>query len=201
MARFREFRRKLGPRFTALQIGHQVHGSSVARHRHVADGLHLRDDTDGHVTAQRGLVLAVTIADCVPVYLAREDAGAVALLHCGWRGTAAGMLEQGIAALCDEAPGLPACPSFRLSAFLGVAICGTCYEVGPEVPQAVDDRRVEGKSCFDLRASLAGRAKAAGIRDVSVSALCTSCDNDRFFSHRKNADGGRQIAYLGVPLG
>ncbi len=198
MARFRAFRAKLRPRFTALQIGHQVHGNTVARHENVGEGLHVRDDTDGHVTAQRGLVLAVTIADCVPVYLARDDASAVALLHCGWRGTAAGMLERGIEEIARAHGDLRVCAPARLRVFLGVSICGKCYEVGPEVPQAVDGLLVEGKSCFDLRASLARRSRAAGIADVTISGLCTSCNNDRFFSHRRNADGGRQIAYLGI---
>jgi purine-nucleoside/S-methyl-5'-thioadenosine phosphorylase / adenosine deaminase len=199
MERFREFRASLRPRFTALQIAHQVHGSVVARHEGVAEGFHIRDATDGHVTAQRGLMLAVTIADCTPVYLARDDGSAVALLHCGWRGTASGMLEAGVQALCAAHGPLGDLATSRLALFLGVSICGTCYEVGPEVPLAVDGVKVAGKSCFDVRASLARRAEAAGIRDISVSSLCTSCDRDRFFSHRASADGGRQIAYLGIP--
>jgi hypothetical protein len=198
MDRFRVFRAGLRPRFHALQIAHQVHGTAVARHAGVAEGFHIRDDTDGHVTAQQGLMLAVTIADCTPVYLARDDGSAVALLHCGWRGTAAGMLEAGIAELIRASDSLRACAPARLCVFLGVAICGKCYEVGPEVPLAVDGATVEGKSRFDLRASLARRAAAAGIRDVAVSSLCTSCDRDRFFSHRALADCGRQIAYLGI---
>jgi YfiH family protein len=198
MQRWRAFRDSLRPRFTAVQIAHQVHGKVVARHADVADGFHVRDDTDGHVTTQRGLLLCVTIADCTPVYVARDDGSAIALLHCGWRGTAAGMLEAGIAAL-SAVPGLPVFPPSRLSVFLGVSICGTCYEVGPEVPLAVDGVTVEGKSCFDVRASLAGRAERAGITDITVSSLCTSCDNDRFYSHRRNADGQRQVAYLGIP--
>jgi YfiH family protein len=200
MARFRAFRDRMRPQFHALQIAHQVHGTAIARHEGVAEGFHVRDDTDGHITGQVGLLLAVTIADCVPVYLARQDGLAVALLHCGWRGTAAGMLEKGIAQLGRAVQRLPLLPAAKISVFLGVAICGKCYEVGPEVPLALDGVTVEGKSCVDVRASLARRAKAEGVKDVTVSSLCTSCDGDRFYSHRASGgDGGRQIAYLGLP--
>ncbi|HEY2804574.1 MAG TPA: polyphenol oxidase family protein [Gemmatimonadales bacterium] len=200
MARFRAFRDSLRPGFSALQIAHQVHGTTIARHAGVAEGFHVRDDTDGHLTAQRGLLVAVTIADCVPVYLARDDGSAIALLHCGWRGTAAGMLEAGIAALSGSGHGLPVCPSARLSVFLGVSICGDCYEVGPEVVQAVEGRPVTGKTRFDLRGALLRRAEAAGVKEISVSSLCTAHHGERFFSHRgSSGDGGRQIAWLGIP--
>jgi hypothetical protein len=190
MARFRAFRAAMRPDFDALQMAHQVHGRELVRHERVAEGWHVHDNVDGHVTAQRGLLLAVTVADCVPVYLTRDDGSAIALLHAGWKGTAAGILEAGIAALGSN-----------LSAHLGVAICGKCYEVGPEVIRAVESRTVKGKSHLDLRSALARRAEAAGVKDISISPLCTSCDRDRFFSHRGSAgDGGRQIAYLGRML-
>src|ERR1043165_3909202 len=64
MPRWRAFRESMRPRFSALTIAHQVHGTAIARHEGVAEGFHVRDDTDGHVTAQRGLLLAVTVADC-----------------------------------------------------------------------------------------------------------------------------------------
>jgi YfiH family protein len=194
MARFRAFRAAMRPGFIALQMAHQVHGREIVRHDGVAPGWHVRDDVDGHLTSQPGLLLAVTVADCVPIYLTRQDGSAIALLHAGWKGTAAGILEAGIAALAVM-------PSCRLAVHFGVAICGKCYEVGPEVIQAVEGRTVSGKSYLDLRAVLARRAEAAGVKDISISSLCTSCDRDRFFSHRASGgDGGRQIAYLGISL-
>jgi len=84
----------------------------------------------------------------------------------------------------------------------GVAICAGCYEVGPEVVRAVEGRIVRGKAHLDLRAVLARRAEAAGVREISVSPLCTVCDAERFFSHRSSGGGsGRQLAYLGRPAG
>ena len=201
MARFRAFRAAMRPDFYALQMAHQVHGREIVRHERVAEGWHVHDDVDGHLTSQPGLLLAVTVADCVPVYLTRDDGSAVALLHAGWKGTAAGMMEAGIVALSAASGTLTACPAGRLCVHLGVAICGKCYEVGPEVMDAVEGRRATGTSQLDLRAVLARRAGTAGVKDISVSSLCTSCDRDRFFSHRgSRGDGGRQIAYLGRAL-
>jgi len=73
--------------------------------------------------------------------------------------------------------------------------------VGEEVAGAVlGPAAVPGKQHIDLRAALALKGGALGIREITISPLCTRCDNDRFFSHRANGDGGRQIAYLGLPV-
>ena len=83
----------------------------------------------------------------------------------------------------------------------GVAICASCYEVGEEVAQEVlGDAARSGNQHLDLRLELAGRASALGVGEVSVSPLCTSCDRDRFFSHRAAGGGERMVAYLGIPL-
>jgi len=196
MDRFRAFRAAMRPAFTALQMAYQAHGRDVVWHEGVAAGWHVRDDVDGHATMQPGLLLAVTVADCVPVYLAARDGRAAGLLHAGWKGTAAGVLESGIAVLGHIGGVL----AEDLVVHLGVAICGRCYEVGPEVISAVEGRSVREKTTLDLRGALARRAEAAGVREISVSPLCTNCDRDRFFSHRASGgDGGRQIAYLGRP--
>ncbi len=196
LERFRSFRHAVEPGFTALQMAHQVHGAAVAWHAGVGPGFHVRDATDGHATREPGLLLAVSVADCVPVYLAARDGRAWALLHAGWRGTAAGILEQGLEVLRRHARVVPE----DVVVHLGVAICRSCYEVGPEVIRALEGREVSGPARLDLRATLARRAVAAGVREISVSPLCTACDRDRFFSHRgSGGDGARQLAYLGRP--
>jgi copper oxidase (laccase) domain-containing protein len=143
-------------------------------------------------------MLAVTVADCVPIYVAAQDGSAVALLHAGWRGVAAGVLEAGVALLREKT----ATPPGALALHCGVAICEKCYEVGPEVVAAVLGRTAAGPERLDLRAALAGRARALGITDVSTSPWCTSCHQDRFYSHRgsRGADASRQIGLLGIPL-
>jgi YfiH family protein len=199
MRRWRELRHGLAPRFAALVMAHQVHGARVLWHEGVVPGWHITDGADGHVTRQRGVMLAVTVADCVPIYLAGSDATVVALLHAGWRGVAAGMLEAGVAAITERTGVRPS----ALAAHCGVAICEQCYEVGAEVIAAVLGRQAAGPERLDLRGALAARARALGISDVSTSPWCTSCHRDRYFSHRgsRGADAGRQAGLLGVPLG
>jgi YfiH family protein len=173
----------------ALASAGQVHGAAVERHGAGWRGWLRGRDRDGHATATPGMALAVTIADCTPVFLV-HPAGPRALLHAGWRGTAAGILEAGFDAL-----GALGAPAAELTMHCGPAICGACYEVGPEVLTAVTGRPASGKARLDLRALLAERADRAGVRSVSVSPWCTRCHRDRFFSHRAG-DAGRQLAVL-----
>jgi YfiH family protein len=172
----------------------QVHEASVRWHRAEAPGLHLLDSCDGHGTNEAGILLAITVADCVPVFMVDPRRRAVALLHAGWRGTAAGILERGVAVLAEEAGSRP--PDVHVH--LGPAICGGCYEVGPEVFSALGLRIPSEPSPLDLRAALALRAAAAGVpeRQITLSAHCTRCGTG-FFSHR-GGDRARQAGFLGV---
>lgn len=195
--RWRRFRQHHAARFPAVVMSHQVHGARVHVHGPHAAGWHIGDGYDGHVTEEAGLLLAVTVADCVPIYVVDRHGRGIALLHAGWRGAAAGMLESGLKALCQRTRAMVQ----NLSVHLGVAICGRCYEVGPEVAWAVRGEGAGGTQRLDLRAELAKRARLLGIHDVTISPLCTACDGSRFFSHRGSAgDGGRMVAYFGRPL-
>jgi len=196
MGRWRAFLHSVRPAFPAVQMARQAHTATVVWHDGVAPGWHVMDDVDGHAAAQPGLLLGVTIADCVPVYLAAPGGGPFALLHAGWRGIAAGILERGVGLLASRA-GVAAAD---LAVHLGVAICGACYEVGPEVVLAIEGRRTRRPALLDLRDALAARAVRLGIRDVSRSPHCTACSRDRFFSHRGSSGrDGRMVAYLGRP--
>jgi copper oxidase (laccase) domain-containing protein len=197
----------------------QMHGARVLRaDRPGADGVTVGDadgllaggdvsTVDGPRPDAAARLLTITVADCVPVFLAWP--GGYGLLHAGWRGTAAGVLEAGLAA-AGSAPG-------RIRLHLGPAIGGCCYEVGPEVVHAVYGPR-GGASAgqregalsrgradrwqLDLRAALAARAVTAGVpaERISLSTLCTAC-RDGFHSFR--ASGERSVrsvmlAYIGV---
>ncbi|HUO52503.1 MAG TPA: polyphenol oxidase family protein [Gemmatimonadaceae bacterium] len=172
-----------------LASAHQVHGARVLEHDGTWDGLLRAHDADGHFSLARGTAMAVTLADCVPVFLAHPS-GAAALLHSGWKGTEARIVEQGIAAFARH--GLRA-PDLRLH--LGPAICGRCYEVSPDVHQRLTGRAVTAPAPVDLRAIIAGHARAAGVHAITISARCTRCDNADFFSHRAG-DAGRQLAII-----
>lgn len=190
MQRWRQLRDELAPNGARLASASQVHGSRVVVHTDGWEGWLRIDATDGHVAPQRGLALAVSVADCVPVFIAHPS-GAVALLHSGWRGTAARIVERGIDALAQR--GFAAS---ELRLHLGPAICGSCYQVGADVfRQLTGQESSRSAECVDLRALIAGHARAAGVRHITTSALCTRCDNDRLYSHRAG-DDGRQIAVI-----
>jgi polyphenol oxidase len=82
-----------------------------------------------------------------------------------------------------------------LSAHLGPAICGSCYEVSPDVHLRLTGRAVPRATPVDLRAIIAERVRASGVPNVTVSPWCTRCHNDRFFSHRCG-DDGRQLGVI-----
>jgi YfiH family protein len=175
-----------GPRFATAA---QVHGSRVVAHGTGWEGWLRVDGADGHAAVARGTAMAVTVADCVPVFLAHPS-GAIALLHSGWRGTAGRIVEHGVAAL--EHRGIPA---HEMHLHLGPAICGRCYEVSADVYGQLTGRHVDGPTTVDLRALIADHARQAGVRHLTTSPFCTRCDNDRFFSHRAG-DAGRQLGVM-----
>ncbi len=196
LERWRRLRQATGG-MHGVVAARQAHGASVAVYLERFEGVLLGDQLDGHATATPGILLAVTVADCVPVYLAEPKSGALALLHAGWRGIAAGILEAGIRRL----EGLSGAPARELVMHCGVSICGSCYEVGPEVVHAVEGRTADGPTPLDLRRALLGRGRAAGIRRVSASSWCTAHHPERFFSHRRSGGAdGRMAAYLGRPM-
>ncbi|MCW3019958.1 MAG: hypothetical protein JWN10_2266 [Solirubrobacterales bacterium] len=178
---------RLGLRW--LCSSRQVHGTAV----HVVEridgiaGEPMAIDADGHVTATPGVGVTVLAADCLPVALGCH--GAVAMLHAGWRGLAAGMLEQGVRALqalgADETP---------IAAVVGPGAGVCCYEVGPEVRDAFAGAHAHGRR-LDLRAIADERLRAAGVVHVSHVNACTICDR-RFFSYRR--EGARAGRHAGI---
>jgi hypothetical protein len=194
LRRWGEFRAALGPGFGAVVVSRQVHGREVRWHERGATGLVLEEGFDGHATVEPGLLLAVSVADCVPVYLLEPRSRAVALLHAGWRGVAVGILEAGLDLLSTRA----SVGSENVIMHCGISICGNCYEVGPEVISQVTGRRVENSGRLDLRAELTRRARVRGVGEVTVSPYCAAHDGAQFHSHRASAGyAGRMIAYLG----
>lgn len=171
-----------------LASARQVHGTTVVSHLAGWEGWRRIDGADGHVLTAPGAA-AVTIADCVPV-LVGHPSGAVAAVHAGWRGVAGGILGEAIRAMAAIG-----CPASELVIHLGPAICGRCYEVGPEVFERLTGWQTTRARQVDLRSLLAEQAKAAGVVRWTASAECTRCDNDRFFSHRAG-DAGRQVAVI-----
>jgi YfiH family protein len=159
----------------------QVHGRTVVRDPQPGD----RPEADGIATTVPGVAAVVLTADCLPVALSAP--GAVAMVHAGWRGLAAGVLEEGVGALCGLGSDGP------VSAAIGPGAGACCYEVGDEVREAFADvpEARHGRN-IDLAAVARARLLAAGVEEIHDAGLCTMCDA-RFFSHRRDrGTTGRQ---------
>ena len=179
-----------------VAMGWQVHGSDlldwgeVPRNGGFASPGADLPRVDGHLTSRAGVGLLVLVADCLPVALA--GGGRVAMVHCGWRGLAGGILERALARF-DEPP----------AAALGPGIGPCCYEVGEEVLSAFEglDGVAEGRM-LDLRAVALRKLEDAGVGRIESVELCTSCREDLFFSHRRDRGiTGRQAGLAWIPSG
>ena len=166
-------------------FGKQVHGATVRRATEPPGPARPRTDEDGQATALRGHPALVFVADCTPVLLAAG--GAVAALHCGWRGTAAGIVAEGIAALREVGGAGP------ITAVIGPGARACCYEVGDEVHAAFEGYDASVGRYLDLPKVLRAQLAEATVHDVG---LCTLCWFGLFFSHRR--DGGVTGRQAGV---
>ncbi|MBV9109651.1 MAG: laccase domain-containing protein [Gemmatimonadetes bacterium] len=176
----------------------QVHGTELWTHtERGAPGISIMAGYDGHLTERDGLLLTVGVADCVPVSIVDAERRKIAAVHSGWRGTAAGITERAIAEMARLWSSSPT----SLWVHCGPAICGPCYEVGPEVHEAIHPDRPPppGRANIDVRAAIAERVLALGVpaEQVTVSTHCTRCGPPDFFSHR-GGSAGRQMGVLGV---
>lgn len=177
--------------FVRLSSAAQVHGARVVRHDEGWHGWLRVRGVDGHFTTAGGTALAVTVADCTPVFIAHPR-GAIAALHAGWRGTAAGILEVGLALFEHAGYSANEC-----AVHLGPSICGRCYEVGPEVLTAMFGSSATAKGLLDVRDVLERQAATIGVLALTRSERCTRCDNADFFSHRAG-DAGRQLGVIAL---
>ena len=190
--------RELGVGEDRLVWMNQVHGSGVA----VVDGPQDGPvaDTDALVTATPGLVLGVLAADCVPVLLTDPVAGVVAAVHAGREGLRRGVLPATLSAMASLGA-----RARHVTALLGPAVCGACYEVPREMQAevaavapaaAVSTRR--GTAGLDLRAGLAEILGRAGVTEVVHDPRCT-VEDPQLFSHRRDGVTGRQagLVWLG----
>jgi YfiH family protein len=174
-ARVAENRRRaceaLGLDAGRLASNRQRHSPSVLR----AEAGVVGRDGDALWTDEPGVPLLAMSADCLPIAIARtRGRRALAVVHAGWRGLAAGVVEKAVAAL----GGGPA------DAVIGPAIGPCCYEVGPEVAERFDaDLTSDG--VLDLWSAAERALLRAGVERVDRLDLCTCCDEERFFSHRR----------------
>ena len=179
---------------------HQVHGGDVVD---VNENFESGVKADAMVTQDATKILAVRVADCVPVLLATDDGSRVAAVHAGWRGVIAGVVPAAVSRLRSREP------TDNLAA-IGPSISFDAFEVGPEVieqfrrqfgAEAPIKVRDDGKGHVDLRAAIAIQLRGLGITSdrIDVTDRCTSRDRDEFFSHRRDHDVTGRMAALISP--
>jgi YfiH family protein len=180
----------LGREPQGVVMGRQVHGAELLSHdrpqepRVYADVARSPDEVDAHSTARAELTPLVMVADCLPVALAGSQG--VAMAHCGWRGLAAGVVARAAKAVDAEA------------AAVGPGIGPCCYEVGEEVlAEFADLDGVADGPMLDLPAVARALLERAGVATTESAGLCTKCNPDLFYSHRRDGERtGRQAGLV-----
>ena len=176
----------------------QVHGVGAVNAASVPTGA----EADASFTNKRRVVCAVMAADCMPVLLAEERGEAVGVAHAGWRGLAAGVLQQTARTLLERLQD----PRAELRCYLGPAIGPQRFEVGAEVLEAMRARLPQAGSAFvplpsgkylcDLFALARMALAQVGIDRVSGGGVCTYSDARRFYSFRRDRETGRHAALI-----
>jgi YfiH family protein len=173
-----------------------VHGVTVREAQHFG----FLGEADALVTLAAGLPLALTVADCFPVYLWGSRQG-VGLVHCGWRGVLGGIVSRATRALAILSGDSPD----EIGAWIGPGIGPCCFEVSAELaerfPPEVRSRPPTPSTGMrvDLPALLTTQLIAAGLvpSNIEHSGLCTSCREDLFYSHRRDRGcTGRMLAWI-----
>lgn len=186
--------RALGAAPEAWTSGRQIHDARAARIGVADRGAGATEPgtaiegVDVLWTDEPGIPLAVLTADCAPILLADPARGRIGVVHAGWRGLIAGVVEAGVS--CLGTPG-------ALRAWVGPTIGPCCYEVGDEVAGPAADAlgdevvRIGERPHLDLWRGVVGALRRSGVTDIALAMLCTRCEPHRFFSHRAG-DAGRQ---------
>jgi len=175
----------------------QVHGARAVM-LGTADFDDDMPEADAVIGTRPGDICVVRTADCLPVLLCSRDGAAIAAVHAGWRGLAAGVIEAAVARL----PRPPA----ELLAWIGPAISQPAFEVGDEVraefggwgasPSGLFVANERGRWQADLKGLACARMRALGIASIHVADICTYLDADRCYSFRRDGTTGRHLSFI-----
>lgn len=171
----------------SLTLCRQVHGARATVVTDSEAGTEI-DATDALVTVSRGIALGVFTADCVPVFIAAKDGSCGGVIHAGWRGIEAGVIEaaiQQLGAACGVKPA-------GITAAVGPHIQPCCYTVGPDVLR----RFAQPGPTLDLAVAVADRLCREGVTDIDACGRCTCHEADLFYSHRRNAAAERMLSVM-----
>jgi len=148
-------------------------------------------DCDGLITNQKGVVLTILTADCVPILIYDKSKKIISALHAGWRGTKLEIVKEAISKMIEEFGTNPK----DISVFIAPSIRGCCYEVGDDVAREFEEYREyctpkeNNKFMLDLSAINRVQLLDMGVEseNIRISTSCTACESDRFFSYRKES--------------
>jgi len=183
--------REAFPWINEWQWLNQVHGNRVIEIRRARNPL----EADAVITREAGVALSILTADCLPLLLAAEDGSEVAVVHCGWRGLAAGIVANTVKAMNT--------PPKAILAWMGPAIGPCHFKVGKDVHGALSAvlssnalssaivPTAGGKFMANLYKIGSALLREQGVVQISREELCTSCDQQRFFSYRISPTCGR----------
>jgi polyphenol oxidase len=189
-----------------LVAAQQIHGTEiqVVKRPQIGSGATMVQtalpETDALITRERGVILAIFTADCLPVFIYDPMTPAIGIVHAGWRGTIAGIIKLTLAKMVHEFKTDPG----YCRVGIGPSICATCFKVAPDVadqfravnPQVV--KPTESGYQVDLGAFNAHLFQAVGVKPEQIfrADICTSCRREEFFSYR--AEGGTSGRMMGI---
>ncbi|MBA4601149.1 peptidoglycan editing factor PgeF [Thermoactinomyces mirandus] len=200
--------------FSAWTSGEQVHGVHVQAvdGGQKGAGKDMREtavqDTDGMITGETDLLLAAYFADCTPLYFYAPDIDWIGVAHAGWKGTVGGIGQNVVSCLQEMGADVG-----EIRAAIGPSIGPCCYEVDERVIRPLEkilaDQKalhevaksyIPGRWQLDLKKANAKILEKSGMKSqhILVSKWCTSCDEDYFYSHRRDhGETGRMVAWIG----
>ncbi len=199
--------RAFGANQEALVTPRQVHGSDILLINEPNDDYShfLTVEGDAVITNQPHVIIGVCVADCAPILLCDPDKRVIAVVHAGWKGTAAGLVSKTVAGMISEFGSNPG----RLQAAIGPCIQKCCYEVDGPVRQAFLQGGLSWDSCakqkspgkwqLDLAAANRELLLLAGLPApaIQLSEQCVCCHSEQFFSYRRDKEeSGRQMGFI-----
>lgn len=188
----------------------QTHRTNICRITSQQKGLGAKDydtalrDTDGMYTSEDGVLLTMCYADCVPIYYFAPDHHYIGVVHAGWKGTVAGIASEMVHKWEQEG-----IKPDEIYAVIGPSICQTCYivddKVIKEVHKMVEETHEKpynlisaGQYSLDLKALNRQILQSVGVQHIDVTNLCTSCEEELFFSYRRDGGvTGRLMSFIG----
>lgn len=157
-------------------------------------------EADGILTNVKGISIGILTADCTPILLYDSKKGVIAAVHAGWRGTAMKIANKCVKRMQERFGTDPE----DIAAAIGPAIGICCYKVNDDVALAVGNIDKAAKTCerhwrLDLPKANLLHLEEAGVKDVNLSGICTSCRTDLFYSHRaESGKTGRQVSFISL---